>query len=275
MQNKRVLLTIAAIFVAGILIVALLGRTPVTTTETTDVASAPVTAAEDNIPANTPAPAVVEEEPAAAATETAEAAEVAPAATTSETDLLAAPKSLTIDVAKAMEDRVLGKADAPVTIIEYASMTCPHCAHFANTTLSDVKKQLVETGKARLIYRDFPLDGVAAKAAAMARCADTDKYFDLVEVIFKDQERWIQAADPTAALTQLGTLAGMDEDYIKACMANTELQSALLKNMQDGQKKYEIKATPSFIFNEGAETFSGGKTVEEFVATVNKLSSGK
>ena len=185
--------------------------------------------------------------------------------------LLAAPASLEIDVDKAMADRSIGKDDAPVTMIEYASLTCPHCAHFSNDLLPKLKPLLIDTGKVRLIYRDYPLDTFAMKAALMARCADPDKYFDLIEVIFKNQERWVKNADPVKGLIQLGALAGMNEDYVKACMANEELQSGILAKVQDAQKNYKLDSTPTFIFNNGAEKMSGDKEVEDFVNVVNKL----
>lgn len=307
MQTKSVILTIATILVAGVALVMLLGRAPAPTVgdSATIEQSAPAdeTASSDEnqtataedvseptaIPhsqqdlANAEAEAATAAAAAAASTDDAAAVVSAeePSASNDtpaakdDTDLLSGPASTKVDVEKAMQDRVLGNADAPVTIIEYASMTCPHCAHFANTILPEVKKQLVETGKARIIYRDFPLDNVAARAAAMARCADHDKYFDLVEVIFKDQERWIQNDQPMKALAQLGTLAGMDEEYIKACISDPQLNAAILKNMQDAQKKYTIKSTPTFIFNDGAEKFDGAKDIQLFVETVNRLSSGR
>lgn len=299
MQTKRVILTIGALLVAGIVLVMLLGREPaVTSASETAATEAAITAAADgteaatetatpaedetNTAANTePAAAAATEAAAAPATEpaAAPATDAAPAADAAkpadETALLSKPSALKIDVDKAMQERTLGKEDAPVTIIEYASMTCPHCAHFANDVLPEVKKQLIETGKAKIIFRDFPLDRVAVKAAAMARCADHDKYFDLVEVIFKNQERWISAENPQQALAQLGTLAGMDADYINACMNDAALESALLQKMQDGQKQFSIEATPTFIFNNGAEKFNGARDVSEYITAVNKLSAGK
>jgi protein-disulfide isomerase len=185
--------------------------------------------------------------------------------------LLAAPSSLEIDIEKAMAERSIGKEDAPVTMIEYASLTCPHCAHFSNDLLPKLKPLLIDTGKVRLIFRDYPLDSFAMKAALMARCADPDKYFDLIEVIFKNQERWVKNADPVKGLTQLGALAGMNEDFIKACMANEELQSSILSKVQDAQKNYKLNSTPTFVFNNGAEIMSGDKEVEDFVNVVKKL----
>jgi protein-disulfide isomerase len=188
--------------------------------------------------------------------------------------LLSSPASLNVDIDKAEAERVIGKADAPVTIIEYASLTCPHCAHFDKEIFPKVKEQLIDTGKARLIFRDYPLDSFALKAAMMARCADPDKYFNLIDVIFKSQDRWIKAQDPIKALTQLGTLAGMDEKYINSCMNNSELESFILNGVSRAQGNYKVEATPTFVFNSGEEKFSGAQEVDEFVKTVNKLTAG-
>jgi protein-disulfide isomerase len=245
-----------------------------TKTETTTEAKNEQPAADATPGADLTSPSSQEE--IAATTQTKESSSEEPkeekkAAAGDNGSLLAGPAALDVDIDKAVADRSMGKDDAPVTMIEYASMTCPHCAHFSNDLLPEIKKELIDTGKLRLIYRDYPLDTFAMKAALMARCADPDKYFDLVEVIFKNQERWVKNADPVKGLIQLGALAGMNEDFIKACMANEELQSAILSRVQDAQKNYKLNATPTFIFNNGAETMSGDKEVKDFVNVVNKL----
>ncbi|MEZ0225955.1 MAG: DsbA family protein [Alphaproteobacteria bacterium] len=185
--------------------------------------------------------------------------------------LLAGPAALDVDIEQAMADRSMGKEDAPVTMIEYASLTCPHCAHFSNDLLPEVKRRLIDTGKVKLVFRDYPLDTFAMKASLMARCAEPEKYFDLIEVIFKNQERWAKSQDPVKGLIQLGALAGMSEDFIKACMANEEMQSGILARVQDAQKNYKLDSTPTFIFNNGAEKMSGDKEVKDFENVVNKL----
>lgn len=228
-----------------------------------------------------PAAAETQEEEAAATEETAapetaadDQAEVAPAETQSD-NLLATPKSLEIDVPDAMLDRVLGNLDAPITIIEYASMTCPHCAHFHNTMLPEIKRELLATGKAKLIFRDYPLDKYALMAAMMARCAPEGKYFDLVEVIFRNQDRWMKSDNPLQALAKLGNLAGMDDEYIAACMQNAELQSAVLANQQEANRLYQVRSTPSFVFNtqknDNVKSLSGVESASEIIDTANKL----
>lgn len=203
--------------------------------------------------------------------DTAQETETAPA----DGSLLAAPAALQLNVAELMTDRVMGNPDAPVTITEFASMTCPHCAHFATQVQPLVKAQLVETGKAKFIFREFPLDQYALKASMLARCAPADKFYDLIEVIFRNQDRWVKAEDPIKSLKQLGTLTGMDDAYMDACMNNTELQNAILSRVTEAQGKYSIRSTPTFVFNDGAETLTGGADAAKFEEIVQKLSAGK
>jgi len=198
----------------------------------------------------------------------------APADAAEEESLLAQPAALEIDIKQALEERVMGDPNAPVAVIEYASLSCPHCARFANDILPKIKPTLIDTGKMKIIYRDYPLDTYAMKAAMMARCADPEKYFDLIEVLFRNQERWKANEDPLEALTQLGSFAGMSKPFINACMKNAELENSILVRVQEGQTKYKLSATPTFVFNNGAETLSGDLNPEDFEAMVNKLTKG-
>lgn len=185
--------------------------------------------------------------------------------------LLAPSAALEVDMDNALAERAMGDPDAPVVMIEYASMTCPHCARFHNEILPKVKASLIDTGKVRLIFRDYPLDTHALRAAMMARCTDRANYFNLVEVIFKNQDRWVKSADPLAGLKQLGALAGMDSSYIESCIKNPQLEQFILSGMQDAQRKYKIKATPTFVFNNDAEQLSGDQNPEDFENMVQKL----
>jgi protein-disulfide isomerase len=161
----------------------------------------------------------------------------------------AAVQAEILSTEEAMEDRMIGDPAAPITIIEYASMTCPHCAEFHAETLPQLMKDWIEPGKAKLIYREFPLDKYAAAASQITRCAPKEKYFVFVKAFFAQQKSWARAQDPIKMLTQLAGLGGMSQADVDACLANEELQDAILQMRLDGQMEYDVNSTPSFVIN--------------------------
>jgi protein-disulfide isomerase len=146
-------------------------------------------------------------------------------------------------------DRVLGKPDAPITIIEYASLTCPHCAAFDKDVMPEVKTRYIETGKAKLIYRDYPLDEWALKAAMLARCAPPDRYFAFIDVLFQNQLTWAGAKDQLAALERIGKLGGVSSEQFDACMKNKALDDSIVAEALRGQKEFGVNATPTILVN--------------------------
>ncbi|ARJ66843.1 protein-disulfide isomerase [Magnetospirillum sp. ME-1] len=148
-------------------------------------------------------------------------------------------------------DQVLGKPDAPITVIEYASTTCPHCATFHKTTLPKFKSEWIETGKARLIYRDFPTGprGLSVGASMIAHCAGPDRYFGLLALIMEQQEKWMSSANPLVELKKLAKLAGMGEDKVDDCLKRQDLANAINERAKDGNEKLGIESTPSLIIN--------------------------
>ena len=126
-------------------------------------------------------------------------------------------------VQEMLGDRVLGNPDAPVTIIEYASLGCPHCREFHDGTLPEIKKTYIDTGKVKLIFRDFPLGQRATAASMIARCSGPIRYFALVSIFFRDQGIWSQAPDGLAALTASAKKAGMSATQVDACLRSEEL----------------------------------------------------
>jgi len=176
-----------------------------------------------------------------------------------------------IDTQAALADRVLGKADAPVTIIDYSSLTCPHCATFHTETLPKLKEAYIDTGKAKLIFRDFPFDQWALKASMMARCAPAERYYPLLDVLFKNLGQWSRAKDPSVALMTYGKLAGLSEATINACWANKDLEAGVLGFYMDGQAKYKVESTPTFILNDGAARITGAQPFEKFAEAIDKL----
>jgi protein-disulfide isomerase len=157
------------------------------------------------------------------------------------------------------DDRIMGSADAPVTIIEYASLTCPHCAAFHTKTLPEVKSTYIDEGLARLVFRDFPLDRVALKASLLARCVPDERYFAMLGVLFSTQDDWARAADPQAALTQIGRTAGLDQATIDACLSNEAETDEIIAGIQAAQDEFKINSTPTLVINgtvhPGALTF--------------------
>ena len=167
------------------------------------------------------------------------------------------------------DDRVMGSADAPVTVIEYASLTCPHCATFHADTLPTLKSDYVDTGKVRLVYRDFPLDRIALSAAVLARCSGPERYFGFLGMLFKAQANWRQAKDPMIALKQISRLGGLRGETIDACLADKELVKRVVAERFDAEKAFDINSTPSFIIN--GKKYSGALTVEQVKAIIDPL----
>ena len=166
-------------------------------------------------------------------------------------------------------DHVMGDANAPITMIEYASLTCPHCAHFNTTVLPDIEKKWVATGKVKLIYRDFPLDQIATKAAQLAECAGNDKYYAVLDMIFRGQGNWAVAQDPIAELSKSLRIAGMGDNEVKACLANDAVATGVINDYRGGET-LGVNSTPTIFVN--GEQFKGARSLEEFDALFTKLS---
>src|SRR4051812_20633251 len=144
---------------------------------------------------------------------------------------------------------VLGNAEAPITIIEYASLTCPHCAEFDKTVLPQLKTTYIDTGKAKLIYRDFPLDGVALKASMIARCLPSERYFAFIDALFKQQNNWASGGDPKVGLQRMARLAGMGQDTFDKCFDDKQIEDQVLAERLEGSRQFNIQGTPTLIVN--------------------------
>lgn len=167
-----------------------------------------------------------------------------------------------VDVDAALAPRVLGEAKAPVTMVEYSSLTCPHCAAFHNDTLPTIKKEYIEAGKVKLEMRDFPLDQFALRAAAMARCAPEARYFALMDLLFKQQAKWSRAQNPIDELKKIGRFAGIAPEQADACMTDKTLLDGILEARLLAQRTHDIRSTPTFII--GNVKVSGNQSIEEF-----------
>ena len=179
----------------------------------------------------------------------------------------------TVDMAKllqpgALPDMQLGKDDAKVTIVEYASMTCPHCAHFDIVTLPDLRKKYIDTGKVRLILREFAWDPRAEAAFMLARCSK-DKYFAMVDVLFHQQDNWARADDAKGALLQISKLAGFTQETFNACLTDQKLLDDIRAVKKRGEKDFGVDATPTFFIN--GKKYPGAMSIEEMSAIIDPL----
>ena len=155
-----------------------------------------------------------------------------------------------LNAPQALPDIVQGKADAPVTIVEYASMTCPHCARFHAETYPTLRDKYINTGKVRFILREFPLDPRAAAAFMLARCSgDGDKRTAVIDRLFNSQASWAYSDTPLDALANLMKQTGMSGKAFEACLNDQKLYNKVVKERDDAGKDFSIDATPTFFIN--------------------------
>ena len=166
------------------------------------------------------------------------------------------------------QDRMLGQPEAPITIIEYASLSCPHCAHFATDVLPKLKEKWIDPGKAKLVLRAFPLDEPALRAEMVARCAPPERYFPLVETLFQTQEKWVVAKDWQAALQRIAQLAGVPKAKFETCVADKALEDQVAQSRLTAAQQLGVNSTPTFFIN--GKKYDGEPSLEAF----DKLLSG-
>jgi protein-disulfide isomerase len=162
----------------------------------------------------------------------------------------------------------MGDDKAPVTIIEYASMTCPHCANFAINTFPQIKEKYIDTGKVRYILREFPFDPVAAGAFMLARCAGNDKFFAVVDLLFRTQHTWA-VEKPLAPLLATVKQAGFTEDSFKQCLANQKVLDGVEWVRNRASDKFKVDSTPTFFIN--GQVQKGALSFEEMQKLIDPL----
>jgi protein-disulfide isomerase len=178
-------------------------------------------------------------------------------------------KPINSPLAAAQPDDVIeGDANAPITMIEYSSLSCPHCARFQKDVLPEIKKDFIDTGKVKLIQRDFPLNKPAVQAAQLAHCAGPMRYSALVDVLFKTQDQWLndQAVEK---LAQIAATAGMDRPTFDACLANKDIEAKIVASRKAGEDAFQVNATPTFIIN-GVKV-EGEQSVDDLKKLFEKL----
>jgi len=181
-----------------------------------------------------------------------------------------APIQPDVEVEKLMDggplpDLVMGQEDAPYTVIEYSSLTCPACARFHKEVLPELKRKYIDTGKAKYIVREFPLDNVAAAAAMLARCVDNSKYFEFLDLLYLNQEEWAFGSNPLPGLQKFARQAGFTEQRFNECLSN----EALLKDIQATRDKanteFGVRATPTIFINGKKLDNSGIEAIDQVI----------
>lgn len=175
-----------------------------------------------------------------------------------------------VDVEKSLILREMGDKNAPVTIQEFASLTCSHCAHFHKDTLSKLKEAYIDTGKVRFIFTDYPLNAPALDAAMISRCLPEDRYFKFLSFLFETQDQWAYSSDYRKNLKQGGKLLGGTEEMLDACLNNEALKKGLVDRMQKAAQDHSIESTPSFLIN-GTELLKGAQPFPVFQEKIDAL----
>jgi protein-disulfide isomerase len=165
-----------------------------------------------------------------------------------------------------LAEKTIGSATAPVTMIEYSSLTCSHCADFHVITLPLLKSAYIDTGRMRFVFRDFPLNEPAVAASMVARCAG-DRYFTALDALFGAQASWAFAADYTAGIKKAVAGLGMTSNDVDACLASAELRAGVLAISQSGTQDYAVNATPTFIVN--GQKVVGALPFAQFAALID------
>ena len=169
-------------------------------------------------------------------------------------------------------DLALGAPDAPVTVIEYFSLTCPACRRFHQNIFHPLKRDYVDAGKVRFVVRDFPLNMPAVQAAILAHCAGRDRYFAFVDVLFQTFDDWASSRVYTEKLAQIGELGGVSRDRFDACLADKDLENAIFQSMASAQAEFNVNSTPTVIIN--GERYEGRMSFEAFAQHIDSLVSG-
>jgi protein-disulfide isomerase len=177
------------------------------------------------------------------------------------------------DVAKpvSLPDMALGPADAAVTITEFASMTCPHCAAFNEQVFPKIKKEYIDTGKVRYIFREFPLDIKAAAGSMLSRCianGDAAKYFAVTDMLFRSQNDWV-LKNTTETLTRIGKQAGLSQQQVEACLKDQDLLNKIAADQKYASDVLKVDSTPTFFIN--GEKIKGEASFEEFSKKIDPL----
>lgn len=172
-----------------------------------------------------------------------------------------------------VRENIIGDEKAPITIVEYASLTCPHCATYHTKTHEFVKKVYVDTGKARVIFRDFPFDGVAMAATMLSRCVDPSKFFAITDTLFYRQATWAFGKDPEAELLKIAKEYGFTQETFDACLQNQTMYEGVLEVRKRAFETFKVTSTPTIFVN--GEPFRGALTPEQIDTVLKRVLAEK
>jgi protein-disulfide isomerase len=224
--------------------------------ETSEVAPAVETTAE-----TAAAPAVTTPAPAGVDPVTTASVEAPPASGDVNMEAVLEPGPL--------PEMVMGEADAPVTIVEYMSLTCPHCATFHNETFAALKEKYIDSGQVRFIARDFPFDPRAAAGAMLARCAPEGQYYPMISVLFQQQNNWATAQDARGALLQISRMAGFTQESFEACLTNQQLLDDVNAVRTKAAEEFGVQSTPTFLIN--GKRYAGTMSIDQMSAIIDSM----
>jgi len=176
-----------------------------------------------------------------------------------------------LDIAE--DDFVIGAENAPITIIEYASLSCNHCANFHNDTLADLKTEFIDTEKVRFVFRDFPFNYPALLGSMVLQCIPSDVRYDYMNALFQLQPTWV-LRDNNKTIQELYKImqsGGMAKEEFESCISNKELEEKILQGVINAQNEFNIRSTPSFLIN--GMLVEGNKTIKEFGQIIDKILS--
>jgi protein-disulfide isomerase len=166
--------------------------------------------------------------------------------------------------------RMIGSISAPIQIVEFSSLTCGHCAHFHNTVLNDLRRQYIDTGKAAITFREFPLNKPALDATRILNCMPESQYFGFMSMLFQTQDHWAFGNDYLTPLRQGAKLAGMTDEQFDTCLADSDAEMKFAQNMKEEAANLKIESTPTFIIN-GRERILGAVPVSEFAKVIDPM----
>tara|TARA_Y100000992_G_scaffold243358_1_gene174391 strand:+ start:1164 stop:1775 length:612 start_codon:yes stop_codon:yes gene_type:complete len=174
-----------------------------------------------------------------------------------------------VDTLEALEIKTMGEIKAPLKMIEFASLTCGHCARFHIEVMPEIKKNYIDTGKILYTYKDFPLDKFALKASMISRCSGSKNFFNFLDIFYKKQKDWTRTQDPFKSLLKIAKFGGLKDEELKVCIGNKSIEDGLLKDRLKSSKVYDITATPTIYFN--GEKYKGDLTLEALKLKIDSL----